>query len=235
MYFKYGNYTHETGEVTFSIEKNNEYSSGGILTAIVERWTIRGQIHADSVSALTAKLVALKNAYAVDNLSFGLYEDDGTATAHTINHSKMEYVRVVNPPSFPESGGAEYTTFRNYTIQIEARYTTAAIAGIAVLSFSENISVTGGGPRVIWIETLNGPPQMQTTCEQTMYTATQSGRAVGRAAYPAPPAPLWSLTQPPQIEYESPEQKTGEKTNYGVRWQYQFQSGSPLIGYPNTM
>jgi hypothetical protein len=37
------------------------------------------------------------------------------------------------------------------------------------------------------------------------------------------------------VEKESPEKKTGEYTNYGIRWQYQYQSATPLVGNPNVM
>jgi len=235
MYFKYGNYTHDAGEITFSISRESQYNAYGVQIATIERWTIQGQVHADSVSDLTDKIDAIERAYSDDNRSFGLYTDSGSATSHTVSAADTTYIHVVNPPSFPASGGAEYTTFRNYSIQIEVRYGSSGYSAIPLVSFNETISVTGGGPRRILIEVLNGPPQEQITCLETAYVATQSGRAVGRADYPIPPAPLWPLSQPPLVEKESPEKKTGEYTNYGIRWQYQYQSATPLVGNPNVM
>src|SRR5690606_3105055 len=96
--------------------------------------------------------------------------------------------------SFPEGRGAEFTTYRNYRLTVEAMLPTGAPES-SIISYNETLTFTGGGPRDVMMELRNGPAMKWRVSEQTSYFATQSGSAVGYATYPARPGPIWPFDE----------------------------------------
>jgi len=237
MKLRYGNYTHPIGEAGVKIARSAIYNDAGIPFAIRETWTIDGMILANSQAAIGTAIAALEAAYASDGRDVALLFDDGTPTEHAIaNSATLGGVRVVQPPSFPHGVGAEYSTYRTYQIVLDAQVLNAS----GLLSFDESISFTGGGSRVGFVETLQGPPQKQTLVQQTSYRAAQSGRAVGLLGYPIVPNPIWPKdehTDQRRIDRRAPRRRGGFNsilfTEYEVTWSYTFESAKPLNGLPN--
>lgn len=229
MILKYGSYAHPSGEVSIVVEKSAVESDTGIRTAFIEAWTITGWLHADSVAELTAAIAAMESAYSVNGYDLGLYEDDGTTlTAHAMDSSEARGgVRILSI-RYPEGEGAEYTTFRKFEIRAEAEF-AVGVAGL--VSYEEAITLTGGGPRFVFLETLAGPPQKQLVKQATTYKATQTGSAMGDSAYPIPPAPLWPAAEHVDrrsISRQHPKIVRGGFKDYTVTWSYEFESASPL-------
>lgn len=111
-----------------------------------------------------------------------------TATAHQINlNDTIDGIRVVAVPNYPDGAGAEYTTFRNYAITVEASVKTGQNDS-GLVYFMEEVETSGGRPRDIIVETMNTAPIIQRTAQRTAYIVSQRGRAIGLDGYPpAPP------------------------------------------------
>ena len=222
IYFKYGNYAHDAGECQVTIARSaNKGQDGLTIIGYTTRYTVAGVIQGTSTSDITAKLRALEAAYAYNSKDFGLYDSATGQTAHWVRASASD-VRVVEGPTYPKGDGAEYVTGRTYQIVIEAQ-TGVTVPGL--YDFSETVTISGGGQRVVWLETLNGPPQKQITALQTLCTVVQQGKASSATTWPPPASQLFpgSLMEMPTITYSSPQTlDTGRKINYQTSWNYQF-------------
>ena len=242
MYLKYGAYTHANHECSLVVARTPRFNDGGQQVAVVERWEIAGFIQAASQAALTTALSALASAYALNGQDATLLLDDGVTPTHhqIINANTLGGVRVVQAPSFPQGRGAEYSTFRSYTITLEAEIPVSGASSLLVF-FEEALSFKGGGPRFVHLQTLTGSPQKQIVAASTPFTATQQGRSIGYASYPTIPAPLWPSSEhvdQRDIAYKSPKRSgpTGspQYSEYEVSWSYHFEDASSLTGVPNV-
>lgn len=239
MYLKYGDYQHASGEVSVVISKQGIFADAAILRGVRERWDLQGRLQAESPAALTTALEELAAAYAVQGQDVGFYFDDGTPSSHQITSAATNGgVRVVAPPSFPQGKGAEYSTFRTYTIALEAEVLDDSATLIA---WHERLNFSGGGPQFAYLQPINGLPIKQLLKQSTPYRATQAGEAVGMYAYPTPAPPLWPTAEHVhlrELHYELPK-RMGEGasttfTEFRVTWSYQFESAAPLVGLPTS-
>lgn len=237
MYLKYGNYQHAANEASVVISKQQVFSEAGIVRGLRERWDIQGMLEAADQGALTAAIDELSAAYATGAQDVGFYFDGGQPTSHRIISANTNGgVRVVVPPSFPQGKGAEYSTYRNYTIALEAEWLDP---NASLLSWHETIRFQGGGPQFAHLEPINGQPVKQLLKQATTFRATQSGEAVGYLYYPAPALPLWPAAEHidrREIRYELPRRMgppgSGTYTQYKVSWSYSFEDAGPLLGLP---
>lgn len=244
MYLQYGSYQHQSGECWLTISQTAE-ETNGLLTGVRVRYDVSGRLQiADQGSplanqaAMTPVIAALENAYSVNGLDFGMYQDDGTPTAHVlINAETLGGVQVIRPPSYNEGRGAEYSTFRNYQLSVQALLPNLFQGLIA---WKEAIHLVGGGAKDVWLETLTGPPLKQTPVEQTTYRATQSGHATGLYGFINPSDPLWPYAlheERAMVTYSSPERFGASGIvvlrNYLTEWHYEFEDADPLLGLPN--
>lgn len=166
-------------------------------------------------------------------------EDDGSESATYLkNAGSVNGVVVTNGPNFPD-GISGYTAVQKFDFTAEAEYYLTSNSGVNIntllLSFTESLSYSGGGPRYIWKESLRGLPQKQLVCLNTLYKVTQSGNSVGLRGYPSPAPPKFpnNLLQAPNIQRTTPR-KMG-LTNYeayAISWTYEYASDVPLIGVP---
>src|SRR5688572_9137099 len=121
MKLRYGSYEHADAECNVSIQTRNERDSeSGFIVELRQTWNVTGVLHGDNFADLTQKIRALEEAYSTDGGSLVLVASDGTESAHSITNGS---VRIVEPPSFPTSDGAEYhggtETYRTFTIVLE--------------------------------------------------------------------------------------------------------------------
>lgn len=233
MILRYGGYTHGDGEVTITVSKEKTYAETGEQTGYKEAWTIRGVLHADTVPALTNALAALEDAYSINGNNLILYESNGsTPTVHSlINSNTASGVRITKI-SYPVGDNTEYVASRTYEIEAEAQIIKQ---NVEFDEWNETITVKGGGPKFVYLQTLTGPPQKQIVAQSTPYFATQSGTAVGLLAYPRFPPPLF-----PQHEHldqrvqsrASPQVQPNTPSKFQIDWTYEYESASPLFGVP---
>lgn len=239
MYLQYGSYRHDPGEVSIAIVADTEESEEGVPILTRERWSITGELFADTPTELTAKINALQNAYRMPGRDVGLFEDSGLATAHRLTSTgTLGGVRIRQRPSFPEGGGAEYTNRRSYTIVLEAEI--PATPDTNLLQLTESLTFIGGGPQYGWHQPILGRPIPEQIRQATTYTATQEGTAIGLLAYPPPKAPIWNdfrhHANVKQVTMRSPTRRRFSggvwSYRYPISWSYKFESDSPMIGVP---
>ena len=140
--------------------------------------------------------------------------------------------------------GAEYTTFRNYQIIAECDISILEVLsqigigggkgrnqqGGITLSYNEVISTRGtGGPRIVVLETMGGPPVKQVVSKQTSVYTTQSGSATGMYGYPTVPPPLDPANEIADrrlVQKEIPTSVSpfGKESIYKISWSYEFVS-----------
>lgn len=238
LYFRYGSYTHPAGEVLISSITRSvaEYSPRG--EPIVSRlsWTIEGILQGDDAADVSRRLVALERAYEQHNQVAGLYFVGGGSTAHVMSPAgSLGGVRS-SGVSYPKGDGAEYTTYRTYSVTLEADY---PFDGLTLLEFQESVTFTGtGGKKTVFLPVLNGEPEKQTVLQRTTCKATQSGSAVGFKSYPPVPDRLWpadEIEEARSIARTSPMNLLGDKRNFGITWSYSYESAKPLTGLPNSL
>lgn len=235
LVLQYGSYAHAEGEASLTISKRVVEGETGLRTATIQTWTIEGWLHGDDKAEVTAAIHAMESAYSVNGYDLGLYEPNGTATAHVmISAAARGGVRILNL-DYPDGQGAEYTTYRKYRITAEAEFPTGQKG---IKSFTETLTLSGGGPRFLFLQTLSGLPQKQLVAQSTPYRATQQGSAKSDDDYPNIPPPIF-----PQHEHidrrnlsrQSPKWRMGSKSDYVSTWAYEFESATPLVGNPNVI
>lgn len=229
MYLRYGDYIHQVGEAAIVISKTSVLDEFGIKVGYKESWQIAGRLDGTDANDLTTKIAALETAYGVNGKDLRLLNSNGTETAHKlINADSLTGVQI-ETLNYPIGEGAEYTTFRNYTITATADYSIMSGGGSnGTIAFSQVISIRGtGGPRKVVLETRNGPCVVQYVSQRTPIYITQSGSAVGYLAYPQPPNPIepqWEDVERRDIRYEAPAVKStgGRESEWRVSWTYSF-------------
>lgn len=237
MYLKYGSYTHAHNEPAVQIEKRAVFSPLGLRQAVRETWRIVGVLHAADQPALTLAIAALRSAYNVNGLDLVLTLDDQTTlTDHVLISAAALGGTRVTALDFPTGSGAEYSTFRSYSIAVEADFPDTSNN---LLDFTETLSFEGtGGPRTIYLDTLEGLPQPQLAQQRTTFRVRQQGRAVGLATYPGVAPPIWpaaELQDERRIVLRSPRRVAGNLTEFTAEWAYVFEAVSPLAGVPTVM
>ena len=242
LVLKYGSFAHPVGETAVAITSRAHFNSRGLRDANSQRWEISGVLHAATPAGLSAAIDALAAAYALSGQNLGLFLADGvTPTSHALlSADTLGGTRVVEGPEFLDTRGAEYTLYRTYRVVVEG-LVPATDAELDLVLREEAITLVGGGPRFVYLQTIAGPPRRQQVAEQTPYRAQQTGRAIGRAAYPAANAPLWPADEHidrRQIVRRTPRvvatTETTTYTDYEIAWQYEFESDAALLGGPTA-
>jgi len=238
IYLEYGDYTHSLGEAAVTIASEALRDGMGEVYGHQVTWTIDGMLSVQTdQDDLLAALEELEEAYSSENQDVKLVTADGTVAHSLLTADCLGGTKIITPPSFPQGKGAELGTFRNYRIVITGEKILDPSDLTILLSFEETVEAAGGGPVYGHIETLSGRPVKQLLRRQSLYRATQVGRAVGLRAYPTAPAAIWpaALVQLGSSVKRSPRRvSTGNYKGYEVSWQYQFESATQLNGNPRT-
>lgn len=240
----YGSYEHDEGEVELvNVSKRTVFSPRGYRQRTRETWQIQGILQAADESAVKAKISELQLAYGSDYQDVDFRMTDGSSSAHFIaNANTMDGVRVTEL-LFPDGKGAEHSTYRTYRITLEADFDDTSTVNQQVISFQESIRITGtGGPKVVFLPTLNGAPIKQQVQQRTTQKIVQSGQAVGRtfaAMQSAIPGPLVASAEHVDrrnIGYPARPTRLGIVQEYPVTWTYHMEFASPVsVSGPNVL
>ncbi len=233
-FLQYGSFALDPGEAGFTISRS-AIQVNGIAIGYTERWDIQGRCQAGSPSAISAAIAAREQAFKIPNQNLTLYLGDGSTSTHQISVAYTQGgVRTSNFVAYPIGRGGEYSTYRNWSVSLEADFLDSSLDLIA---WTETVAFDGGGPRTLWLEPLNGPPQQQLGNEQTTFKATQTGEATGLFMYPIPPQPIWPFAE--HVDRRRLSQTLPKRTGrgaaafysqYKISWAYQFEAGYQLTG-----
>ena len=244
MYFQYGKYRHDPGEGTLRVMPlQTVFSNAGIVESVTQRWEWSGRLQASTPGGLTTKIKDLRASYGTQGQGAGLFEDDGTPTAHVWDFKKCS-VRIKSV-AFPAPTPAEYTTYVDYVIELEASVTPSEDTGGGsgdTTNFQESLTFSGGGMVYVYRIARTGKPQKQLVTEQDTYKATQDGEATYKGMWPLPPNPKWPAAwnrKESSVVYQ-PAQRSGVEGQEIIwtcktSWHYVFESDSPLLGLPSTL
>jgi hypothetical protein len=232
MIFQYGGYSHDQDEVMVRTSVQGIFDKFNRRMGAMVEYTIVGvkQV-ADNPnpevtqSNLTSALQAMADAYSMDYQNFGLYQDGGGATQHTVlNIDTFGGTKVVVPPSFmngPWTGRIEYLNRRMYYLVLRAEFRT----GSGLYSWNERITIKGtGGPLWRYSPREMGEPQGQVLQTATSFWYVQEGENVGRMDWEPPADPLY-----PSIEHGEMRVRTFETAKdvvvggaemFGTSWKY---------------
>lgn len=240
MRLRFGRYIFPIGTAGFTIDREAQKTKAGITWGFREVWNINGLIYnrGGKVADMDEKVAALELAFATGGYDAALTTDGTTKTRHVLRDAAcIGGVQIAKPLSYPSGVGPEYVTMRTFNVAIEGTYLVGSAPEYD--DFQEAVSFVGGGPLFGLLEPLRGKPIKQQWKEQTIYRATQRGRAVGLLSYPEPPPPLWPEARPrPQerpFTYEPPERLGDGNIRWPVSWEYQFESPTALTGLPHTL
>lgn len=232
---RYGNYTHEDGEVEYSITREVLLTAREIAYAYQTRVQMKGLLMAASTEEMDRKVRSLKAGYSRSDQNWLVLSDGEPLDISIYASSAISGVTIENGVTFPNNRGAVYVTHLPYEITL-----TADVAIIdqfrALRSFEESLSFSGGGPRFLHIETATGLPVKQLGRRFTIYKATQAGTAVGLYRRPLMPRPIWpnDLITLPDYSIDSGRLRGDTLTDLTTTWNYRYESSRPLSGLPNT-
>ena len=232
MIFQYGGYSHDQDEVMVRTSVQGIFDKFNRRMGAMVEYTIVGvkQVPDDpdpevTQSNLTSALEALADAYSMDYQNFGLYQDGGGPTQHTVlNIDTFGGTKVVVPPSFmngPWTGRIEYLNRRMYYLVLRAEFRV----GSGLYSWNERITIKGtGGPLWRYSPREAGEPQGQVLQTATSFWYVQEGENVGRLDWEPPADPLY-----PSIEHGEMRVRTFETAKdvvvggaemFGTSWKY---------------
>jgi hypothetical protein len=220
-------------EVTSSAEL--KFNEGGQPYSQLVSLDVAGFLSGTSQADLTQKASALTNVLSTPFQDVVLLQDSGSPSqTGLLNATSLTGVRFYGP-HFDRAQGAEYATLRHFSFRATAEYAAPGSASL-LLSWTETLELSGGGPLRTVLTAVAGPMQEQQVYPATPYEARQTGAIVGYQAYPPAPAPIFpaKLRQSGNFSRTSPRRKgrPGAYEGYAVRYSYEFVSATPLIGLP---
>lgn len=201
------------------------------------RWMLNILLVGTGATDIDTKFAALMAAFSTNGLDFRLTMPNGTTDSqHTLlNSGSSTGTLIRRRPSVTTFQGAGGVTNIQCTAEIEAEY---PVTGATALyrSAEETLTVGGGGPQFGFLLPLYGVPQKQLLRQRDSYRATQAGSAIGMYATPSIPAPIFAAHQlrEPTVTLKSPRRRGAGYEDFGVSWQYEFESPTPLVGNPTV-
>lgn len=241
MLLRYGSYSYQLHGAGITIQRQAENNDAGEPVRTVNSINVMTRLLNNAATPTRATMDTLVRAFEAAHARSGqnliLYQADGTTeTAHAWRSANcIGGVRVVGGPSYPEYAGAEGINYRTIQVQFEA-IVPLADARSALRSFTETITVSGGGPVFGHLVPKTGRPVKQLLSEFSVCRATQRGSAVGLYQYPFPTDPIWpeAMVSPPgEFSYTSARRIGTDLTDFMVSWSYEYEHSDRLTGRPN--
>lgn len=206
--------------------------------------SVRGELLTESQGAMTAAMEGLLRAVSADYADVVIKDDDGNVTPFKLlNSETIDGVKLVQPPTFTDLGGAIYALRVPFSVAWEADFKPDSVVNGTgqpnVLEYGETLTFSGnGGPLKAITLTPRGEPIESTLALRTPYFATQSGTIRTLTPISRHPNPIWpdKIVGPASATTaSSPVIRNGVAESYEASWNYQFQSITPLVGLPTVL
>jgi hypothetical protein len=240
-FLKAGSYEHANASTMFRIARQFVRGPTGRLEFIRHNWFIRGFLDDTTVSGLTAKIQALEAAYAVGGFDIVFMLGAGSESHHKLETADCLNGTVVK--SFNWEGqtargsGVEYVFRRSFSIVVSGDEDPGG-QDSDIVFWTESVQrFCDGTAHNVWLESLLGAPEYQTTVLQPKHITLQSGRAIGRTDYPAEADLLWAppyyISKPGNVGHTHPSYiGLNDMRNFGTNWRYTYESDVALVGDP---
>lgn len=226
MFFQFGNlYTHSTGEVEFSENRQTIFDDAERVIGWKSRWDLLGHIQAEGAAAISLVQSALRQAYCTPSSAAfaGLFISAGVPTDHYwIDSQTLSGIKVVAPPGYPQGTRIEFVNDRTYVISLEAEFINPYARQL--IAYTESISQQGGGgQRVVALETRYDLPVVQRTSRFSPIRIVQQGSAAGRFSYPGFPDPILPdyVNDPDTVKHKmAPRLRGSTYERFEIQWSY---------------
>lgn len=242
MRVRYGNYRLGLAASDISISSEQIPNALGRPVAAEVVWAIRTRIKnpTGNPKAFPPILRAFEQAFSVHGRDLTLQFADGTPTHHILrSRDCIGGVRVTRFPTYETGARGQYVNYRDVTLEFRGQ---VPLSANQYISFSETISIQGGGARFGCKEVNFGPGVRQRLRTNTTCLATQSGSAVGYLVLPPVPPPIWPgalVDQFPDFDQTNPSTNgsglNAFQANYPISWSYNYQWIHRLSGTPHFL
>lgn len=219
------------------ISRLPNFNAAQQMWSYVERWdmTIWLLNPGGAQPAMVTLIDNAEKAFQQNGVDLVLYQPDGkTKSAHQLlSKNTLGGTVVVQRPEFQDAKGAQHVTYRTCQAAIAA---TVLVEDPDTLlkDFTEELTFSGGGARFGHLEPLVGVPVKQLKKQNTIYRATQTGRATGVLMFPNIPLPVFpdALIEAPVVTKGGPTRIGNDYTDFMISWTYQYESATAMRGNP---
>lgn len=233
MQVTYGSYSFNANDVAINHSRRTMRSDTGYKTGYIDTWILQFRLRGDTQADLKTEIENLYSAFSVDGRNLSLLHNNGSDSAFVTNSSATTSGTRVQRIEFPSLYDAQYTTYIDGLIEIDAETVTNIDVS---LIYTETFQVTGnGGPKIVVLETARGLPIKQTTRQNTMVTAVQTGTARSTGQPPRLPVILFpNLLINEQKQESTTASIEGGKLVYTLNWFYPYQDIAYFNGAPQV-
>lgn len=241
MQLYHGTYAFPIGAASISTNVLPEWGAVGQILRTIHTWDIETTLQvstteqsvADAQTEMAARIAEFKAAITLPYRDLVLYQDNGQPSAMVLRNSgSLTGVRLTRY-SEPTTEGAENDLYRTIRVSFEASYPFLGGVANPIVSYQETLEFSGGLPLYEVYPSINGNNQEQLIYPREPYACVQSGTAVGYLDYPPFPLPLFQHGRIRRAKTGG-EQQGLIVTNWGIRWNYEFKSVTPLNGVPHV-
>lgn len=238
MYVKIGDFQFAESEASISHRETTILSPRGFPERKDIQFDIMGEVNDESISAITARLNAIKAA--VQNfVNVGLYDTGDVATSHILldNDTNSLTGNIVRSSYFPPTEGGEYANGRQFHFTIGAIHKLSGVSN--VLYYEDNIRFQGnGGPVYRW--NMNKRARYwgfypELIAPASMQNVTHFGVKVTSNTWHLNPTPFYSppfeLNDQRVVEFVGPKTFKNGYTGFTTKWSYHYQ----LPGFDDTL
>lgn len=241
MYFQYGAFAFEPGEVALqNFVRRYIRSPRDQVVREVRLLAVTFSAIRNGQAALRTRYNEILAALVDGDYTAGFYHTDNSPSAIWVpstadDANNFTGVQIDERPGLRAIDGADYATHLDGTFAVRAEYNVGIAASI--ISWDEEVTVSGGsGPNIEAIEQDQGPALLVATTQQTAVIIRQSGAAVGRQTWPQPAPPYFTneVSRARQISRRSPRRVGFGLTDFTTRWSYTFLATGGVTGYPGA-
>lgn len=241
MQLRVGNYLFDANSTWIGRSFVLLLSADNIPYGETHTWNVTGELLGSGQADLATKANALTLALGRQYQDIAFHADGGGVVASMPNGPSLNGV-LVRGLNFPRVEGAVYATFVSFEFTVEASYLygkgPALARVVPILTYTETVSISGGGRRMGLIETLNSAPVKAVVCPATVCRATQRGTATGLGGYPGVPGPLWpehAVEDFPAIDRTPKRAGPGAYAEFTLNWTWDFAAPVRLNGFPRLV
>jgi hypothetical protein len=242
MRVRYGSYRFRIASSELTIRRDPILNAMQQPVAIEEVWSIRSRPYNKTGDA-TKFLPIMRefdSAFSVNGKDLVLEQSTGDASYHQLlSRNTIGGTRISSGPHFPVGRGPQGLVARDVELEIRG---TIPLAASQYMTFTETISIRGGGEKYGIREVNVGPGVRQRLRTHSTCFATQSGSAVGYLGKPQPPPPIWPyalVDEYPDEDITGPQTigagRFSEQVNYATSWNYSFAAPYRLFGTPHYL